>query len=156
MAKKGTCIILRILGAASAFSGIMGLYFSYTFNTKDIELTVLSIILNVFGVAIYTWGIYLTGSKGTPLYRGVVVHRLIIFIGMLSISVLYFHFFRYPGDIILMGFGIATLATQLALIKSYLWVFRNKKSLKIQIICLNVVAMSLILGVILRNILIYH
>lgn len=116
MMKKMLSIFLRIVGLLLGYAGIMGLYFSYCFNTNDTELTFLSIVFNISGMAVFAAGIYLVVGVGEHLNIKVFINRLIVFISVLFLGLLYFYFFRYPEDLVLSVFGLVTLLSEVRLI----------------------------------------
>lgn len=97
--KRFLTALLKLIGFLLCFTGNMGIYFSYCFNTKDIELTFLSITINILGIFIFLLGRYV--SEKFDFAKVILYKRLLIFIVALVLSLMLFYFNRYPSDILL-------------------------------------------------------
>lgn len=102
--RKFLIVILKLIGCVLCFIGNMGIYFSYCFNTKDIELTYLSIGINILGVFLFLLGRYI--SEKFSFNKVILCKRILIFILVLVLSLVLFYFKRYPSDILLGICGI--------------------------------------------------
>ena len=112
--KKFLTVLLKLIGFLLCFTGNMGIYFSYCFNTKDIELTFLSIKINILGVFLFLLGRYI--SEKFAFDKVILYKRLIIFILVLGLSLVIFYFNRYPSDILLGICGIIVTSFEILVI----------------------------------------
>ena len=109
--KKFLSLMLKLIGFALCFTGNMGIYFSYCFNTKDVELIFLSIGINILGIILFLLGRYI--NEKFAFNKVILYKRLLIFILVLVLSLVLFYFNRYPSDILLgiCGIIVASLET---------------------------------------------
>lgn len=109
--KRFLTALLKLIGFLLCFTGNMGIYFSYCFNTKDIELTFLSITINILGIFIFLLGRYV--SEKFDFAKVILYKRLLIFIVALVLSLILFYFNRYPSDILLGICGIIVTSLEI-------------------------------------------
>lgn len=114
--KKFLTVLLKLIGSLLCFIGNMGIYFSYCFNTKDIELTFLSIKINILGIFLFLLGRYI--NEKFVFDKVILYKRLIIFVLALSFSLLLFYFKRYLSDILLGIFGIIVTSLEILIINT--------------------------------------
>lgn len=114
--KKFLTVLLKLIGFLLCFIGNMGLYFSYCFNTKDTELTFLSIKINILGVFLFLLGRYI--NEKFVFDKVILYKRLIIFVLVLDFSLLLFYFNKYPSDMILGICGIIVSLLEILMIST--------------------------------------
>lgn len=114
--KKFLIFLLKLIGSLLCFIRNMRIYFSYCFNTKDIELTFLSVKINIFDIFLFLLGRYI--NEKFVFDKVILYKRLIIFVLVLDFSLLLFYFNKYPSDMILGICGIIVSLLEILMIST--------------------------------------